>query len=291
MRTIFKAFFLLTLGIVLIAYFSYRKPVSHTTKPVVVVTFSVLEDLTKQLLKNTDISVETFIDSNCDPHHFEPSPKKVKNLKSAELIIANGLGLEPWLENSTYEFPEKVVYASSKVDYLKTHNHEDPHAWLDVKNVLIYIENIKNALQKHFPKYIDKIEKNYQNYKIQLQELDKKIKKLFADTPEQAVLTAHKAFSYFEKAYGLRFLGLKDVNPESDLSAQNIKKVVDLIRAQNIKVIFSEDAIEEPILKQIQEETGIKIGGTLYVEKLPHNFGYINMMDHNAQVIHTSMIN
>src|SRR5690348_2840380 len=99
-------------------------------RPVAVVTFSILADLTQQIAGD-HVQVLTLVGPNGDAHVFEPGPRESAELAKTSLLIANGLGFEPWLRRleDASNFQGKVVVASDGVTPLAGEAHDvvDPH--------------------------------------------------------------------------------------------------------------------------------------------------------------------
>src|SRR5688572_996459 len=151
-------------------------PALAQDKPVAVATFSILADLT-QRVAGDHAQVLTLVGPNGDAHVFEPGPKESAELAHADLLIANGLGFEPWLHRleDASGFKGKVIVASEGVTPLESeeehegeahageeheeeaheegHHHEgaDPHAFQDLANAQIYVANLAKGLSEAAP--------------------------------------------------------------------------------------------------------------------------------------------
>ena len=102
----------------------------------------------------------------------------------------------------------------------------------------------------------------------------------------RTVVTAHDAFGYFTEAYGLNFVAPTGVSTEAEASAADVAALITQIREEGIGAVFVENIADNRLLEQIANETGVKIGGTLYSDALSAPNGpagtYIDMMRHNA---------
>ena len=185
----------------------------------VVVTFSILEDLAKNI-GGDKIIVRTLVGRDGDAHVYNPTPSDAKAIASADLVIVNGLQFEGWIEKLVQKSGLKgeLVIATKGVSTIslnkgshkyENHHHDsyDPHAWHNVRNVIVYMDNIKNALINK-----DKVNKsyyldNYNKYKNELLELDRWIKNEFSKISKEKrkVITSHDAFGYYEREYEVEF--------------------------------------------------------------------------------------
>ena len=118
----------------------------------VVTTFSILGDIT-QRVGGDRIKVHTLVGPNADAHVYQPTPADAKAIAQARLVVVNGLGFEGWLERliKSSGYRGKVATATNGIRTLQRsahdhHDNVDPHAWQDLSNALIYVDNIGKAL-------------------------------------------------------------------------------------------------------------------------------------------------
>src|SRR6185369_11836300 len=142
-------------GSLLAALFLVSGQVKAQDKPVAVATFSILADLT-QRIAGDHVQVLTLVGPNGDAHVFEPGPKESAELADSKLLIANGLGFEPWLQRleDASGFKGRMVIATDGVMPLKGNEElgpTDPHAFQDLANAQIYAANIEKGLSAADP--------------------------------------------------------------------------------------------------------------------------------------------
>ena len=175
------------------------------------------------------------------------------------------------------------------------HGAFDPHAWQDLKNAVIYVDNITAALAKADPVNAAAFYENREAYLAEIETLDAKIRAMLAKLSEnkRTVVTSHDAFGYFAAAYGLRFEAPQGMSTESEASAADVAKLTRQIREQGISAVFVETITDNRLLEQIARETGATIGGTLYSDALSDTDGpastYLDMMRHNANTLTMSL--
>lgn len=177
------------------------------------------------------------------------------------------------------------------------HGEFDPHAWLSLKNAIIYVDNITAGLAKIKPDSASTFYQNRALYVAKLESLDQEITDMMNALPESArtIVTSHDAFQYFGRAYGLTFLAPQGLSTESEASAQDVAKMIKQIRAQGISAVFVENVADPRLLEQIANETGSAIGGQLYPGALSNADGpastYLDLMRHNASTIAGALSN
>lgn len=272
----------------LLTAFGWAKPLK------IVVTFPILKDMTQAVIGDScDIHIHTIVKGLADPHTYQLRPEDSKTLADADVLIINDLTFEAnWIhrliESSGFKGQTIVATKSIKPRQI-TPQSTDPHAWHNVKNAIIYVNNIAQGLQNLDAQgaYV----KNAEKYIAILKELDQWVIQQWAQIPASArkVMTTHDAFSYYGDAYGVTFLAPVGISTEAEPSAQAIVKLIDQMKAQNIQAIFIENISNPQMVKQIATEIGKDIKGTLYADTLSDKEGpaatYIDMIKHNTLLI------
>jgi zinc/manganese transport system substrate-binding protein len=292
-------------------------PAFAANKLKVVASFSILADLVKNV-GGDRVDVTTLVGPDGDAHVFSPSPADAKKVAAAKLVFVNGLGFEGWIERLVRASRTRatIVVASKGVRPLRradNHDHDrktqagkkddgighgdiDPHAWQSLANAKIYIENIRNALIKADPAGKAAYEANAVAYLARINGLEKEVKEAIAKIPadRRKIITTHDAFGYFGSAYGIDFIAPQGVSTETEASARDVAKIITQIRKQKIPAVFLENVSDPRLVKRISEETGAKIGGTLYSDALSKPSGpastYIDMMLNNVREISAALI-
>lgn len=300
-------------------------PVWAASQPLAVVaSFSILQDLTVQVGGDL-VAVSTLVGPDGDAHVFEPTPQQARQLQQARVLVSNGLGFEGWLPRlkKASGFRGQEIVASqgiavrmlpqgqghahgtadaghSKIEghahdhgHNHGHNHgpNDPHAWQDVKNAIVYARNIAQGLAKTDPAHAAQYDKQAEQYIARLAALDASLRQRFAAIPaaRRTVVSTHDAFGYFAQAYGLRFVPVRGLSTESEPSARDLAALVQQVRQERIGAIFLENIADPRLLEQLARETGAAIGGRLYSDALSPAGGpaatYIDMVETNAATL------
>lgn len=282
----------------LLSVYSFKPfPELQYKRNVVVVSFTILEDFAKQLLKDVpEVHIHTLIDCNQDPHSFHPHPKIFVLLKQADVMVMNGLDFEPWFAVCHEHVLGRLVIASDGIIPLRqVHNPAlfDPHAWLDVGNAMIYVRNMRDAFKKTYPSFAEIIERNYQCFVKDLKQLDAWIPQQFKNLKDRTIITTHDAFWYYGKSYGVQFISPQGINTEEEISASKMAQIIRIIKQRHVKALFLENLANSAAIRQLAEETKTQIGGTLYADSLSGPGGpcptYITMMQHNTKNIQKAL--
>ncbi|KAL1024984.1 metal ABC transporter substrate-binding protein [Haemophilus influenzae] len=262
----------------------------------VVTTFTVIQDIAQNVAGNA-ATVESLTKPGAEIHEYEPTPKDIVKAQSADLILWNGLNLERWFERFFQNVKDKpAVVVTEGIQPLSIYegpykDAPNPHAWMSPSNALIYIENIKNALVKYDPQNAAVYEKNAADYAQKIKQLDEPLRAKLAQIPEEQrwLVTSEGAFSYLAKDYNLKEGYLWPINAEQQGSPQQVRKVIDLVRKNNIPVVFSESTISAKPAQQVAKESDAKYGGVLYVDSLSAKEGpvptYIDLLNVTVSTI------
>lgn len=262
----------------------------------VVTTFTVIQDIAQNVAGDAAI-VESITKPGAEIHEYEPTPKDIVKAQSADLILWNGLNLERWFERFFQNIKDKpAVVVTEGITPLSIYegpykDAPNPHAWMSPSNALIYIENIKNTLIKYDPQNTAVYEKNAADYAQKIKQLDEPLRDKLAQIPESKrwLVTSEGAFSYLAKDYNLKEGYLWPINAEQQGTPQQVRKVIDLVRKNNIPVVFSESTISPKAAQQVAKESGAKYGGVLYVDSLSTKEGpvptYIDLLNTTVSTI------
>ncbi|QTO02252.1 iron ABC transporter substrate-binding protein AfeA [Aggregatibacter sp. 2125159857] len=262
----------------------------------VVTTFTIIQDMAQNIAGDA-ATVESITKPGAEIHDYEPTPKDIVKAQSADLVLWNGLNLERWFEKFFQNVKDKpAAVVTEGIEPMSINEgpytgNPNPHAWMSPSNALIYIENIKNALVKYDPQNKETYEKNAALYAQKIKELDKPLREKLAQVPEAQrwLVTSEGAFSYLTRDYGFKEAYLWPINAEQQGTPQQVRKVIETVKANNIPVVFSESTISPKPAKQVAKETGAKYGGVLYVDSLSNKKGpvptYIDLLNTTVSTI------
>ena len=296
---------LLLLAIVGLAACSSQKSStdSSSSKLNVVATNSIIADITKNIAGDK-INLHSIVPVGQDPHEYEPLPEDVKKTSKADLIFYNGINLETggnaWftkLVENAQKKENKDYYAVSEgveVIYLEGQNEkgkEDPHAWLNLENGIIYAQNIAKRLIEKDPDNKATYEKNLKAYVEKLTALDKEAKEKFNNIPEEKkmIVTSEGCFKYFSKAYNVPSAYIWEINTEEEGTPDQIKSLVEKLRKTKVPSLFVESSVDDRPMKTVSKDTNIPIYAKIFTdsiaEKGEDGDSYYSMMKYNLDKI------
>ncbi len=262
----------------------------------VVTTFTIIQDMAQNIAGDA-ATVESITKPGAEIHDYEPTPKDIVKAQSADLVLWNGLNLERWFEKFFQNVKDKpAVVVTEGIEPMSINEgpytgNPNPHAWMSPSNALIYIENIKNALVKYDPQNKETYEKNAALYAQKIKALDKPLREKLAQVPEAQrwLVTSEGAFSYLTRDYGFKEAYLWPINAEQQGTPQQVRKVIETVKANKIPVVFSESTISPKPAKQVAKESGAKYGGVLYVDSLSNKNGpvptYVDLLNTTVSTI------
>ncbi|MCG7492559.1 metal ABC transporter substrate-binding protein [Thalassobius sp. Cn5-15] len=241
----------------------------------VVTTFTVLSDMAQNVAGDA-AEVVSITKPGAEIHGYQPTPQDIVRAYDADLVLWNGLNLELWFEQFIANLGDKPsVTLTDGIDPISIasgsyEGKANPHAWMGLDNAIVYIDNIATAFGEHDPANAEVYQANAEAYKTQLRATIEPLKDQIAAVPEDKrwLVSCEGAFSYLAKDLGLKELYLWPMNADQTGTPQQVRKVIDGVRDNNIGAVFCESTVNTDPAKQVARETGASYGGVLYVDSL-----------------------
>ncbi len=255
----------------------------------VIASFSILADIVQQI-GGERVRVTTLVPAGGDGHVYQPSPADARAVAGADLLVANGLNFETWLDRlvaaSGYKGPRIVASQGIKPrrldaddhkhDHSHGHKHDhgdgrnDPHVWHDLQRMQAYIGNIVAGLAAADPAHADGYRQRGAAYAAELQALDGWAAAQFAALPrsDRKAITQHDAFGYLADRYQIDFMAPQGMSTESEASAEGVARLIRQIKRQRVQALFFENVINPRLIEQIAKEAKVSVGGRLYSDAL-----------------------
>jgi len=262
----------------------------------VVTTFTIIADMARNVAGDAAV-VESITKAGAEIHNYQPTPGDLMKAQGADLILWNGLGLERWFEQffeNLSDVPGVVVSTGVSPTGIAEGPYSgkpNPHAWMSPVSAVIYIDNIRDALVQHDPANAGTYRRNADTYKQRLEAVVAPIRTQLAAIPpaRRWLVTSEGAFSYLVRDFGLRELYLWPINADQQGTPQQVRKVIDTVRANDIPVVFSESTISANPARQVARESGAAYGGVLYVDSLSEADGpvptYLDLLRVTSETI------
>ena len=265
-------------------------------------TVGMIADIVKQVAGDK-ARVTNVIGTGVDPHLFNPTRSDVAVLLKSNIVFYAGLLLEGQMTDILVKISRKrPVYAVTELlsdSYLiqdTATNHSDPHVWMDVRGWMKAVEVVADALGDFDPAHAQYYDKNAADYLSKLEQLDAYAQKVIGSIPagQKIMVTAHDAFRYMGRAYGIEVMGIQGLSTESEAGLKDINRIVDTLVERKIPAVFVESSVSDKNVKALLEGANSRgqkviIGGELFSDAMgksgTYEGTYIGMIDHNATTI------
>lgn len=240
-----------------------------------VTTFTVIADMAQNVAGDA-AEVVSITKPGAEIHGYQPTPRDIIRAQDADLILWNGMNLELWFEqffSNLKDVPQAILtdgitpISIAEGSYTGKPN---PHAWMSLNNAMVYIDNIRDAFAQHDPDNAETYAANAEAYKAELRSTIDPLREMIQQVPEAErwLVSCEGAFSYLAKDFGLQELYLWPMNADQTGTPQQVRKVIDGVKANNIPAVFCESTVSNRPAKQVARETGARYGGVLYVDSL-----------------------
>jgi ABC-type Zn uptake system ZnuABC Zn-binding protein ZnuA len=289
---------ILLLLVVVLSACTGAAPAAEDGRPHVLATTGIVADVVRQVAGEY-VRVDTLLPVGTDPHTFEPRPQDAAALADADLVFANGAGLEEFLQPllESAGAMDRLVEVSDGITLLPfsgedDHAGGDPHTWMDPNHVLVWVENIRSALAGLDPDHAAAYRANAEAYSASLIELDAWTQEQVARVPaaNRNLVSDHAVFGYFAARYGFTQTGTitGSFSSGASPSAQELAVLEDAIRASGVPAIFVSKLENNDLADRVAADTGIPLVG-LYHASLSQPGGeadsYLKLMRYNVSAI------
>lgn len=265
---------------------------------VVVATFTVLADIVATV-GGDDVDVSSVTGSGMNVHGYEPTPDDLRRAAGADLVVANGLGLETWLHDLVDPLGVPVVRVGEAVEPLPIRGSatetgglaHNPHAWMSPQAGQAYVGAVADALVRADPADADDYVARAEALVAELADLEQELAEAVAALPadRRVLVTCEGAFSYLARDVGLREAYLWPVNAERQGTPRQAARVIDTVRRRSVPAVFCEWTVPATAQRQVARETGARFAGELYVDALSGPDGpvptYLDLLRHDAALI------
>jgi manganese/zinc/iron transport system substrate-binding protein len=276
-----------------------NKEEAAKTDGTVITTIGMIADVSRQIAGDNQ-EIINLIGEGIDPHMYQPSKSEIDKIQKAGLVLYNGLFLEGKMgtilkSRADQGNPVSAVAEGIDIQVMGS-SVPDPHLWMDVSIWSKVAKKIGDELATFDSKNADEYQKRREEYQKNLNDLHTYALMVFPTIPEKqrVLVTAHDAFSYLGRAYGIEVRGIQGISTESEAGTKDINDLVTYLVDNKIPAIFVESSVSEKSVKTVIEgaaEKGhtVKIGGELFSDAMgpagTYQGTYIGMMDHNITTI------
>jgi zinc transport system substrate-binding protein len=289
---------------------------STDSKIHIVTSFYPLAELAERVGGDA-VEVKNLVPPGAEPHDFEPSPKDILALNTADLVMVNGIGFEPWAEKvlpmleskgvkvldvskiipellKPTEPADQEVMAEEGDKNEEEHFAYDPHFWLDPIMYMGQAKAVGETLSRIQPENATDFKKNTDAYIAQLQDLDAQFTAGLKSCTLHEIVTNHAAFGYLAKRYNLTMLPISGLSPDSEPSAKRLGELTELVKKDGVKIIFTESLLSPKVSETLAKEAGVQtmvlnpLEG-LTADEIKAGENYISVMEKNLESLGTAL--
>jgi ABC-type Zn uptake system ZnuABC Zn-binding protein ZnuA len=276
------------LALVLLAGCSHAPERQVTSGATVVATTSTLASLALGVVGDPS-RVRSLVPVGASPEDYQPAPQDIEAIHSATVLVENGANLEGWLQSDLDNARNEQLVVVVCTDGLPVRDG-NPHLWMDPEFARAYVRKIRDALVKADPSNAAAYQRNAAAYDAQLVALLTRTHKKIATipVPQRTMIIFHNAFLYYNARFGLRTIGVVELNPGSGPSPQHIAEIVTLARANHVGAVFAEPEYSPKLVQALAQSAGIKTVENLYDDSVgtdPKVANYLGMIDYDTDTI------
>jgi zinc transport system substrate-binding protein len=224
-------------------------------------------------------------------HDYSLTADEMKTLADADVLVANGTGMESFLSKIAAQYPKlKVISLSDGLPLLKGANGDNPHVWVSVSLAIEQVKSLARQLQEIDRPRSELYEKNAGVYVQKLVLLREKMQKELASYRGRKIITFHEAFPYFAREFGLEIAAVVEREPGSSPNAKELAETIDLIKKTGIRALFSEPQYPNVSAELIARETGAKVYVLDPAVTGPDEYdAYIRIMEKNLKTLNKAL--
>jgi manganese/zinc/iron transport system substrate-binding protein len=278
-------------------------------KPIeIIATTGMVADITREVAAD-HAKVKSLMGEGVDPHLYKPTAADAKAIVSADMVFYSGLMLEGRMTDTFFKAARmgKLVYPVTELideTYLleppEFQGHWDPHVWMDVSAWSQAVEAVATALCEQDEMNCEEYRANAKQYQEKLQRLHEYAIVSIASIPQnkRVLITAHDAFNYFGRAYGIEVVGIQGLSTESEAGIEDVNRLVNMLVDNGITAVFVESSVSDRNVNALIEGAAakghtVKIGGRLFSDAMgqtgTYKGTYIGMLDNNITTISTAL--
>ena len=283
--------FILSIFFMVCCFVSVGNAASETKDIKIVASFYPMYIMAKNVVKDVPgVSVQNLTPplTGC-LHDYTVTTNDMKKLADAQVFVANGAGMESFLDKIIAQHPNiKIIQLAGGIPLIKGEGNEgdNPHLWVSISNAIIQVKNLGKAMEEFDPSHKEFYAKNTANYMAKLETLRQKMHSELASYKGRAIITFHEAFPYFAQEFGLNIAAVVEREPGSEPSAKELADTIELVRKNGIPTLFSEPQYPDSAAETIAKETGAKVYVLDPAVTGPDDYdAYINIMEDNLKVL------
>jgi zinc/manganese transport system substrate-binding protein len=255
-------------------------------------TTGITADLAERVA-GPDADVEQIVPDGASPHDYELSAHDRQKLEEADVVVANGAGLEAGIPLDEVDAPSWTLTNHAGELSPFEEGGDDPHVWMDPTRVADALPSLANALADADPDHSNAYRERAREYATELRDLDREMARMLDTVPpsDRGLVTSHDSLGYLADRYGYEIAAtaFPSTGAEAEASAEQIHAVEDAVRASGVPAIFAQEGDDPETLRLVGEETGVEVEYGLLVESPSSAGSYEEMLRRDAELIADSL--
>lgn len=259
------------------------------------------------------VQVDNLTSPGVEPHDIELNPKQVAQVQDADLVIFesefqaavdDAIDQAGRADDATIDAADVVEQlAATEEDHAEDegedhddhddHDHGDidPHTWLDPQNMVRVARAVESSLSATFPDHAADFTANADALVAELDDLDDAFEVGLQTCERRTIVTSHAAFAYLADRYDLTQVSIAGIDPSNEPSPRDLADITELVRAEGITTIFTEELVSPAVARTIADETGASIATLDPIEGLSDDTTdetYLTLMRRNLDALRTA---
>ena len=232
------------------------------------------------------VQVTNLTPAGAEPHDLELSPDQMDTLLDADVVVVMGRGFQPAVERAAGERDGPTVKLLDRLPIHAGHGALDPHVWLDPVLMQDIVRETRTALTKADPRGRATYARNARALITELTTLDDRYRRGLAQCDRHLIVTAHEAFGYLARRYGLAQQGVAGISPDAEPDPKRLAELTDLVKKEHVTTVFTETLLSPRIADTLAREAGVKAETLdplegLSRQRLRAGADYLSVMDAN----------
>jgi zinc/manganese transport system substrate-binding protein len=255
-------------------------------------TTGITADLAERVA-GPDADVEQIVPDGASPHDYELSAQDRQKLEEADVVVANGAGLEAGIPLDEVDAPSWMLTEHVGELFPFEEGGDDPHVWMDPTRVADALPSLADALADADPDHAAAYRERAREYATELRDLNREMAQTLDTVPrgDRGLVTSHDSLAYLADRYGyvVAATAFPSTGTEAEASAEQIHAVEVAVRESGVPAIFAQEGDDPETLRLVGEETGVEVEYGLLVESPSSAGSYEEMLRRDADLIADSL--
>lgn len=271
------------LSLITVGCSNKQNSTSQSDKISIVTTTNVYSDIAKNIVGKYGTATAIIDKSSVDPHDFDPTTADAKKVAQANIIVANGLGYDSWMNKLAKSVDKKPVLVGEDLMGLKS--GDNPHIWYNLAMPTKYVDYLVKRLSKLDKKHVAYFKENGEKYLAKIDKIKQLAKANKGD--QKPVFVSEPVFDYALQEAGYKIGDKKfeeAIENGTDPSPKTINEMNNAIKQKKIAFFVNNTQASSSTVKsfvKLAKKNNIPVLNVR--ETIPSNTTYLAWMKENYQ--------